>query len=54
MMVSVMLDPKEFNTFCRWAPAALTNPAFGARYLLARTGSQVDQFCSSGLKGMGR
>ena len=51
-VVSVMLDPKEFNTFVPLGTAALTNPAFGAD-IYWRGRVWVDQFWF-GLKGMER
>ncbi len=50
-VVSVMLDPKEFNTFVPLGTAALTNPAFGAD-IYWRGRVWVDQFWF-GLKGNG-
>lgn len=51
-VVSVMLDPKEFNTWVPLGTAALTNPAFGAD-IYWRGRVWVDQFWF-GLKGMER
>ncbi|MDA8497253.1 alpha-glucosidase [Citrobacter sp. Igbk 17] len=51
-VVSVMLDPKEFNTYVPLGTAALTNPAFGAD-IYWRGRVWVDQFWF-GLKGMER
>lgn len=51
-VVSVMLDPKEFNTYVPLGTAALTNPAFGAD-IYWRGRVWVDQFWF-GLKGMAR
>ncbi len=51
-VVSVMLDPREFNTYVPLGTAALTNPAFGAD-IYWRGRVWVDQLWF-GLKGMER